>query len=558
MITGASRGIGAAVARSSMTGEQPRSLFAKRQRLGLERAVAPPATYATSTPPGALRCDRRRFGGIDIVVPNAGVGAYGPFPDSPGAPRRDDRRQPERDPLHRPGSTATHAGREGDSSRWPRRRAGAGFHTRPSTAVEVRSGRLHARARPRAARTRHSLHNVCPGGVATDFALEEGRGRTRDALAGMMCAEDVADVVLFVLEGPRHLRILETALRPLSEDSWGYRRRSSWGILSTAHINRLVIPGAQASEKVDLLERREPRPVAGRGVRAALAHPPRVRLVRGAAHRPRGRGGVHLAAEHPPLRVVDPRPGGRQARALREAAVAPGRPRSRPPSTRPSAPAASSRRRSCTAITRRRARLAALLAAGAIGELRLVRATFSYSLYDADNIRLRTDVEGGSLMDVGCYCVSGSRLLAGEPESVFGRAWIGPRPAPTGSSRARSRFPGDVLGLFDCGTATRPSATSSRRSGARARSFLDDPWHCRTAGDRAPRARDRVERIELEPVDSYRLELENLSDAIRGSAELLLGRQDATAQARTIAALFDSQQTGEPVSLGAVPTSEGR
>src|SRR3954451_15934088 len=44
---------------------------------------------------------------------------------------------------------------------------------------------------------------------------------------------------------------------------------------------------------------------------------------------------------------------------------------------------------------------------GAIGELRLVRSTFSYSLYDEENIRLRTDVEGGALMDVGCYNVRG-------------------------------------------------------------------------------------------------------------------------------------------------------
>ena len=63
---------------------------------------------------------------------------------------------------------------------------------------------------------------------------------------------------------------------------------------------------------------------------------------------------------------------------------------------------------------------------GAIGELRLVRSAFSYSLYDEDNIRLRTDVEGGALMDVGCYNVSGSRLLGGEPETVYGEAWFGP------------------------------------------------------------------------------------------------------------------------------------
>ena len=65
--------------------------------------------------------------------------------------------------------------------------------------------------------------NVCPGGVATDFAMEEGRGRTPDMpeLAGMMSADDVAEAVLFVLTRPRNHRILEVAFRPMTETSWG-------------------------------------------------------------------------------------------------------------------------------------------------------------------------------------------------------------------------------------------------------------------------------------------------------------------------------------------------
>ena len=65
--------------------------------------------------------------------------------------------------------------------------------------------------------------NVCPGGVATDFAMEEGRGRTPDMpeLAGMMSADDVAEAVLFVLTRPRGHRILEVAFRPMTETSWG-------------------------------------------------------------------------------------------------------------------------------------------------------------------------------------------------------------------------------------------------------------------------------------------------------------------------------------------------
>src|SRR5581483_5813889 len=184
-------------------------------------------------------------------------------------------------------------------------------------------------------------------------------------------------------------------------------------------------------------------------------------------------------------------------------------------------------------------RLAELVNEGAIGELRLIRSAFSYGLYDVDNIRLRTDVEGGALMDVGCYCVSGSRLLGGEPESVYGQARIG----PTGTDwvfTGTMRFPDDVFALFDCGTALAGRERGELEAiGTEGSLFLGDPWHID-----APLIERRhgaaVERIEVEPADSYRLELENLSDAIRGEAEPLLGRDDALGQARTIEALFRS------------------
>ena len=170
-----------------------------------------------------------------------------------------------------------------------------------------------------------------------------------------------------------------------------------------------------------------------------------------------------------------------------------------------------------------------------------MRSAFSYALYDADNIRLRTDVEGGSLMDVGCYCVSGSRLLAGEPESVFGQAYVG----PTGTDwvfTGSLRFPGDVHALFDCGTCL-AERDELEAIGTEGSLFLDDPWHCVEPVIELRRDGD-VERIELEPVDSYRLELENLADAAAGRAPLLLGRDDAVGQARAIEALFRSADEG--------------
>jgi D-xylose 1-dehydrogenase (NADP+, D-xylono-1,5-lactone-forming) len=191
-------------------------------------------------------------------------------------------------------------------------------------------------------------------------------------------------------------------------------------------------------------------------------------------------------------------------------------------------------------------RLRELLEAGVVGELRLVRAVFSYGLYDADNIRLRTDVEGGALMDVGCYCISGSRLVAGEPESVYGRQWTG----PSGTDWVFSgslQFPENVLGLFDCGTAM-TNRDELEVVGNEASLFLDDPWHCREPVIEIRRGRE-VERVELEPQDSYRLELENLSDAIRGERTPLLGRDDAVAQARVIEALFESARIDEPIAF---------
>jgi predicted dehydrogenase len=58
-----------------------------------------------------------------------------------------------------------------------------------------------------------------------------------------------------------------------------------------------------------------------------------------------------------------------------------------------------------------------------------------------------------------------------------------------------------------------------------------------------------VELIELEPVDAYQRQLENLSAAIRGEGEPLLGRADALGQARVLEALHSSSESGRPVAL---------
>jgi D-xylose 1-dehydrogenase (NADP+, D-xylono-1,5-lactone-forming) len=182
-------------------------------------------------------------------------------------------------------------------------------------------------------------------------------------------------------------------------------------------------------------------------------------------------------------------------------------------------------------------RVVALVQAGSIGRLRLIRAAFSFAISadDAANVRLSAQLEGGALMDVGCYCVSAARLLAGEPRAVSGQQLVGGDGVDVAFAGAM-RFDSGVLAHFDAGLELAPR-DELELVGDEASLFLDDPWHCREPVIELRRD-GTVERIELDAADSYRLEAENLSAAIRGRAQPLLGRADAVGQARVIETLY--------------------
>jgi len=225
VITGASRGIGAALAR--MLHERGVKLgLASRSGddLGLDGALAQPCDVRDLDALTRL-CDAtaETFGGIDIVVANAGVGAYGPFLELSREHLDEMLDVNLKGTLYAIRAALPHMlGHDGDVITLA---SEAGRRGLPNEAVYCASkfGQVgFTRALDHELRERGiRCTNICPGGVATDFALDDGRGRTRDVLPGMMTAEDVAEVVVFALERPRHLRLLETALRPMSEASWG-------------------------------------------------------------------------------------------------------------------------------------------------------------------------------------------------------------------------------------------------------------------------------------------------------------------------------------------------
>ena len=186
-----------------------------------------------------------------------------------------------------------------------------------------------------------------------------------------------------------------------------------------------------------------------------------------------------------------------------------------------------------------------------LGELQTIRATFAFVMGPdrAGDIRLNPDLEGGALMDVGCYCVSAARFLAGEePATVYGRAAWGPSGVDLRFTGVL-RFPSGVMAEFT--SAFTMDHRGLEAIGDRGSALLLDPWQA----DPATLVRDGDVLTHWHPEDpnpmevAYFHEFENFCAAVRGEAEILLGRDHATGQARVLGALYESARSGREIAL---------
>jgi NADP-dependent 3-hydroxy acid dehydrogenase YdfG len=226
LVTGASRGIGRAVALALAEAGVDLGLASRSgDDLGLEGVVARACDVRQPDQvEAAVSATVERFGRLDILVANAGVGAYGPFLDLPPDQLEEMVDVNVKGTLYAVRAALPHLLQSGEAD-IVTVASEAGRRGLPFEAVYCASKfaqvgftrALEHELRERGVR----CTNVCPGGVATDFAMGRGRTPEMPELAGMMRPEDVAEVVLFVLTRPRSHRILETAFRPVTEPSWG-------------------------------------------------------------------------------------------------------------------------------------------------------------------------------------------------------------------------------------------------------------------------------------------------------------------------------------------------
>ncbi len=227
-ITGASAGIGAATARA-LTDAGASVVLGARRKERLEELARDLGDKAAIVEMDVRRPEdsRRlvdealeRFGGIDILVANAGIGAYGGIMDLSDE------------------QLATMMDTNVAGTVWPIRAAVPHFFERGDGDIVIvasvaglrgagdeavyaatkfaqvgLAGGLDRELREKGIR----VSTICPGGTATEFAMGSGRTPDMPGLAKMLRAEDVAAAVLTVLRQPKTMRTLVWSMRSIHE-----------------------------------------------------------------------------------------------------------------------------------------------------------------------------------------------------------------------------------------------------------------------------------------------------------------------------------------------------
>ncbi|MBA2348739.1 MAG: Gfo/Idh/MocA family oxidoreductase, partial [Solirubrobacterales bacterium] len=165
-----------------------------------------------------------------------------------------------------------------------------------------------------------------------------------------------------------------------------------------------------------------------------------------------------------------------------------------------------------------------LVAEGAIGELRTVHAEFRFTLADPADVRWQAALGGGALADLGCYCVSGCRTLAGREPDIAHGVMVGGGDGVDAAFTGLLRFPDDVLATFSCSMRARHGHVL-RAVGSTGELRLEDPWSGRRPGIAVRGTDDGWEELPAPSQRSaYALELDDLEAAAAGVAPLRLGR----------------------------------
>jgi len=191
-----------------------------------------------------------------------------------------------------------------------------------------------------------------------------------------------------------------------------------------------------------------------------------------------------------------------------------------------------------------------LIEGGAIGTLQVMHGSFTFKITNEneDDVRLNSSLGGGSIWDVGCYPISYARLIAGaEPIEVFGWQITGASGVDE-TFAGQLRFPQDVYAQFDCGFRT-PFRSHMELVGNEGSLAIGRPFQPELNEQMILTNGEKKEVITVPGQELYLGEVENMADAILNGQPPRMSLADSRNNVATIQALLRSAKEGKPITL---------
>jgi predicted dehydrogenase len=321
----------------------------------------------------------------------------------------------------------------------------------------------------------------------------------------------------------------------------------NWGLLSTARINRALIPVIKSSARNRLAA------VASRTQESAEAYAKEWRI--GRAH-----GSYEALLDDPEVDVVyNPLPNSMHAewtiRALRAGkhvlcekplaisveevdAIA--------------AAARETGKIAAEALMYRHhpqtRKVKELVESGSLGTVQVIKGAFTFNLQRKGDVRLIPELGGGGIWDVGSYPISYARMISGsEPEEVFGWQVLSNSGVDV-IFTGQMRFPNRILAQFDCGFRS-PERKYIEIIGSEASLYVPQPFSPRTDERLEIRRGEKTETILIPGEELYKGEVEDMAEAALNGETPRVSLQDSRGTVAAVTALIESARTGQPVRL---------
>ena len=195
-------------------------------------------------------------------------------------------------------------------------------------------------------------------------------------------------------------------------------------------------------------------------------------------------------------------------------------------------------------------RVRELLQAGTIGDVRMIHAGFSFFLTDPTNIRLIKELGGGSLMDIGCYCVNVARFIAGEEPATFYATAKMRKDGLDISLAGHLNFPNGITAIFDCGF-DRIRRQFYQIAGSEGQITVPVAFVPGTVDTQihvqSPSAAPQT--ITIPATDQYRLMVEHFAACVLDDQPFAWPASDGRNNMRVLDALYESVRTGQAISV---------